>query len=696
MPEYINSNTYAVHLIGPDGRTIKINKNQRTNLPEYYNKYCARGFIQLLSDYENEVIHDKNVRQQSVEKGRVVLDEATKKAQAILAKKEEEQRNKEEAQVKKLARSKVIRNKQIGEARKQQEAALEMAKHIPGIVKHSIKGQRRVLRNLAIQKAQKKQVLVNYIDDGDERKIVGKLSRANANEIFQKNIEEFKYPVSNNIGIGILSYNRPDILHRLIRSIVSYTDLHKTTIFISDDNSDNKELLKYLDDLNSAATPNFVILKNNKRIGIAGNTNRLLRCLSRFKYGMLLNDDVEILRYGWDQVYFDAMENTGMHHFIYQQLGVYNASVGDSINVGETKLLKVEKRPHGAVMAFTNDLLSKIGYFDESFGFYGMEHVDWSQRAYECGMQEAGFYDIEISKEYFKIHSESSAVKNRQKLLREAREIFKNREPGRFVQSSDKTLVPTISYVVPFKNVHRQSEIITVLNNVRAQRFPCINIVAIEQDPKANMDIDKIQPVLHDIDDGSGNDLFNKARAFNLGLTKIVTDKVVLHDADMIVPGHYTSLINSILDDHEACHIGNRVLYTTKDSTSNITNTGVISNDVKCDRVVSYFEGGSLACRTKVYWKVGGFNEDYWGYGCEDCDFYQRLVHKSKWFGDRTLDLLHLWHSRVPNWGAHHRANKELEARVAQAGLDGRIDMQYDQLRQNGYEDYLNGALNDE
>ena len=695
MPEYINPNTYAVHLVDPDGRTIRINKNQRMNLSEYFNRYCARGFIQLLSDYENEDIRERNIRQQSVEKGRVVLDDATKRIQEQLIKKEEEQRKLEEAQVRKLARSKLIRNKQVTDARKQQENALEMAKHIPGIVNHSVKGQRRVLRNLAIQKSQKKQPLVNYVDDGNGHKIVGKLSRANANEVFQKNIKELKYPISNNIGVGILSYNRPDILHRLIRSIVSYTDLHKTTIFISDDNSDNEELSKYLDDLDSATTPNFVILRNEERLGIAGNTNRLLRCLSRFKYGMLLNDDVEILKYGWDQIYFDAMENTGMHHFVYHQPGVYNASAGDPVSVGETKLLRVDKRPHGAVLAFTNELLSKIGYFDESFGLYGMEHVDWSQKAYECDMQESGFFDIEFAKEYFKIHSESSAVGDRQELLRKARTIFKNREPGRFVQPSDKTSVPTISYIVPFRNVHRQSEIITVLDNVRAQRFPCIDIIAIEQDPKSNIDMDKMHPILYGFDDGDGNDLFNKSRAFNLGLSKVVTDNVVLHDADMIVPGHYTSLINTILDEHEACHIGNRVIYTTRDSTSNITNTGVIGDDVECDRVVGYFEGGSLACRTKTYWLVGGFNEDYWGYGCEDCDFYWRLSSKSKWFGDRTLDLLHLWHSRVENWGTHHRINKELEAKIAQAGLDGRVTMQHEQLRRNGYGEHLDNALNE-
>ena len=693
MPEYINPNIYAVHLVGPDGRTIKVNKNQRMNLSEYFNKYCDRGFIQLLSDYENQDMLERGVRQQSVQKGRVVLDDATRRIQKQLAEKEEQQRKIEEAQVRKLARSKLIRNKQVAEFRKQQQQILETAKHTPGVVDHSVKGQRRVLRNLAIQRAQKKQPLVNYVDNGNEHKIVGKLSRANANEIFQENLEKFKYPISNNIGVGILSYNRPDILHRLIRSIVSYTDLHKTTIFISDDNSDNEELLKYLDDLSSAATPNFVILRNNERLGIAGNTNRLLKCLSRFKYGMLLNDDVEILKYGWDQIYFDAMENTGMHHFVYHQPGVYNAPVGDPVNLGETKLLRVDKRPHGAVLAFTNQLFSKIGYFDENFGLYGMEHVDWSQRAYECGMQEHGFYDIEVAKEYFKIHSESSAVGNRQELLREARSIFKNREPGRFIQSSDNASVPMISYIIPFRNVHRQNEIITVLNNVRAQRFPHIEIIAVEQDPKTSVDLDKMHPVIYDFDDGGGNDLFNKSRAFNLGLSKVIADNVILHDADMVVPGHYTSLINSILEESEACHIGNRVLYTTRDSTSNITNKEIVDDDVQCDRVVSYFEGGSLACRVSTYWLVGGFNEDYWGYGCEDCDFYWRLSNRSKWFGDRTLDLLHLWHPRVENWGVHHRTNKELEARIAQAGLDGRVIMQHEQLRRNGYGEHLDNAL---
>ena len=47
MPEYLNHNQFTVHLVGPDGLIIQIKSKQKKVLPEYFNKYCARGFIKL-------------------------------------------------------------------------------------------------------------------------------------------------------------------------------------------------------------------------------------------------------------------------------------------------------------------------------------------------------------------------------------------------------------------------------------------------------------------------------------------------------------------------------------------------------------------------------------------------------------------------------------------------------------------------
>ena len=113
---------------------------------------------------------------------------------------------------------------------------------------------------------------------------------------------------------------------------------------------------------------NFIVICNENNIGIAGNSNRLIRCLSRFKFGIILNDDVDILKTGWEYLYPDVLEETGMHHFTYQQAGIYGAKLGDLYDKNGVSLRKIEKRPHGAVMAFSREVLVKCGYFNEAFG----------------------------------------------------------------------------------------------------------------------------------------------------------------------------------------------------------------------------------------------------------------------------------------------------------------------------------------
>ena len=90
-----------------------------------------------------------------------------------------------------------------------------------------------------------------------------------------------------------------------------------------------------------------------------------------------------------------------------------------------------------------------------------------------------------------------------------------------------------------------------------------------------------------------------------------------------------------------------------------------------------------------MYWRVGGFNEDYWGYGCEDCDFYARLSQAARWTEQRSFDLLHLWHDRVDGWDKHHKENKNLERILSGNDIQTRVRMQYAQLKRLGYGEEL-------
>lgn len=658
MPEYVNPNSFVVHLTGPDGVVIKVKPHAKVTLSEYFDRYRARGFIKLATSQTVQQPPATKKPQSQIRMNRTALRKANQRSTPEQQEAAQRQLIQENTQTK-MARERKQRRQEIAKARK-------------------------ISRNAQTrQKAITRQV-------GGKRMVVGRRLDVDATELLRSNLEQHHFPISNNIGIGIMSYERVDTLRRLVDSIIKHTDLRKTTVFISDDGSQNKELLKYLDEL--AATNNFVVLKNPKRIGIAGNSNRLIRCLTRFKHGMILNDDVEILKNDWEYYYVDAMRQTGFHHFLFRQAGVYGASVGDPVSCNGINLRKVDDKPHGAVMAFTREMLVKCGYFDERYGLYGMEHVDWSQKVWEMGLQERGFFDVEGSNQFFRIHGEKSAVEDRDALLKQARKLYRERSPMR-VGPTEASKVPEITYVIPFRNIDRNESIVTVINNVRAQRFPVVHIIMVEQDSKTRIDVGDYSPVFYYLAQRLQNPLFNKAIAFNLGVQKTTTSKVVLHDADMLTQGHYTQRVWDILEESEACHLGGKVIYTTEGTGRAINEAKVVNKESECERVVGYFEGGSLACTVSAYWKCGAFNEDFWGYGCEDCDFYARLAGYTRWKEDRSFDFLHLWHSRVSGWHGHHKKNKAIEAELKSLPIPERVRKQYAQLKRNGYKDDLDKAI---
>lgn len=653
MPEYINHNGFTVHLAGPDGKVIRMSSRQKMVLPDFFERYRVRGFIKYANDPVTTL------------KGSAVVQ-----AKINLSNKSSSELKNQPPQPPQY--SEPIR---AANAIDQQRIILERKKK-----REEISRTRRLAK--AITKA--KVVAKNNVPS---KRVVGRSGKQNPNELLKSNLEEGQYPISNNIAVGILSYNRKNSLKRLIDSIMAYTDLRRTTIFISDDASTSDELLAYLEEL--SANENVVVIRNATRLGVAGNSNRLLRCLARFKNCLLLNDDVEIIHRNWERYYFELMSKTGFHHFIFREPGVYGANKGDKVNINQVDLRKVTAKPQGAILAFTHTMVEKCGYFDEQYGLYGMEHVDWSSKVFDFGLQPEGYYDGDDSEKFFILHSDVSSVTNRTDLLKQAKTHFAKRSKTK-IEPSEASKVPEISYIIPVRDIGRTNSIYTVVNNIRAQKFPVINILLVEQDADSKINPELITPINYMLVQEQEKKLFNKSMAFNYAAARVTTDKVIMHDADLLARGNYTQQINNILGEHDGCHIGNTVIYADPASTDNINSNQVVIDSANCDRIVGYYEGGSLACRMTAYWSCGAFNEDYWGYGCEDCDFYARLSAVGSWYEERTVDFLHLWHGRVDGWNEHHEENKRLEHSLRKKAVHERIMLQYEQMNRLGYGRFIN------
>ena len=90
MPEYINPNLYAVYLVGPDGRTTRVNKGQRIVLSEYFDRYKVRGFIKSVNEHQEQVIVKDNEPIKRVSDTRTMLNQASQKALDNIASKKQQ------------------------------------------------------------------------------------------------------------------------------------------------------------------------------------------------------------------------------------------------------------------------------------------------------------------------------------------------------------------------------------------------------------------------------------------------------------------------------------------------------------------------------------------------------------------------------------------------------------------------------
>lgn len=236
----------------------------------------------------------------------------------------------------------------------------------------------------------------------------------------------------NNLGVAILNTDRPHCLKRILSSIENHTKKFPE-IFIVDD-STNEPDIKFL--------PSWVhYIHTGERIGIAKNTNFALQMISEFPYKIIFNNDVEILKNGWDELYIDGMKKTNIHCFSFRQLGLWGA-----VKFGErgkrpdrrwvysgVNIATIKEMPQGALIAFDQKAFETVGYYDTEFKKYGASHHDWCNRISLSGIQPMGFHDLGNSNEYFKVHDEvcTTSYKDRkiyyQKNMERYRNICKNK-----------------------------------------------------------------------------------------------------------------------------------------------------------------------------------------------------------------------------------------------------------------------------
>lgn len=227
-----------------------------------------------------------------------------------------------------------------------------------------------------------------------------------------------------------------------------------------------------------------------------------------------------------------------------------------------------------------------------------------------------------------------------------------------------------VTFLIPIGGMDRTTQFKLALAAARAQTDVGVEIIVIEQ---------SLEPMLRDCLPADVNYVhqsaelvggFNKSRALNLGARLAKTEKLIVLDADFLVPQRFASECARVLAVIEAARPARWIGYLDSVSTERLAQTDEISSLSSIEQILTN-NPTPVAVRRSTYWEIGGHDESYVGWGGEDTEFLDRLrtrdISEGGW-----MPILHAWHALAPKKAGGDR-NRSLHSRKMTDAPDVRI-----------------------
>jgi hypothetical protein len=218
------------------------------------------------------------------------------------------------------------------------------------------------------------------------------------------------------IGIGITAFKRDFELKRILHSILCYDHKYKFDIAVSIDGYD-ENLIKIVESYKKIS-----IICNDINEGCAANKNRLMKFYCNYDVVFLAEDDIVFWNGFFVEKYVDALINSDIKILSWNRLSFYSNYYIVNLN---NQFVEYNDKSVGGVpavfLAYRSEILKKVGYFDELYGRYGREHIDFGRRLKRLKyLNDDSYFDVPNA--YKLIHyggTASALTKNEKRKHRE-------------------------------------------------------------------------------------------------------------------------------------------------------------------------------------------------------------------------------------------------------------------------------------
>jgi len=212
---------------------------------------------------------------------------------------------------------------------------------------------------------------------------------------------------------------------------------------------------------------------------------------------------------------------------------------------------------------------------------------------------------------------------------------------------------PRVSFLIGHRGLERLPQLLATLRSLAAQRDVTIECIVVEQ--SARREIESKVPswvrYIHTPVDLAQE--YCRAATFNTGARLARGEVLILHDNDMVVPEHYGAHVVALATEGWKFMDLKRFIFYLNEEDTRAMLAGQPLQKGFAATVVQNLHGGSIAVTTKAFFEVGGFDEDFVGWGGEDLEFWQRAGEYGDAYAFGFLPFVHLWHPAQK--GKEHR-----------------------------------------
>lgn len=190
---------------------------------------------------------------------------------------------------------------------------------------------------------------------------------------------------------------------------------------------------------------------------------------------------------------------------------------------------------------------------------------------------------------------------------------------------------PRVSFIIGHRGEARLPLLLQTLASIAAQRDVPIECIVVEQSVSPRTDL---PPWVRHVHTPIESDAlpYNRSATLNAGAEAARAPLLVLHDNDILVPSAYASeLAKRHAEGHEFIDLKRFIFYLDAQKRLDYVTQNLLA-------------GASVAADRDAYFAIGGFDEEFVGWGGEDNEFWERAATRRA-FAFAYLPFVHLWHA---------------------------------------------------